>query len=214
MAKITAVIEKEYTKDGQAKKLFNCQLEQNGKTLGATAFDPVKVGDEIADDRIGPGKNGDLVIRSANKGGSGKKPYYKNDEIIVSQCAVKIVAELVLGGALGPDVLKTEKALTDTALPIAKAIVNVSKQITVIPKLESCEAKTTAPAAKPKDELEEHFGPKAKIKGSKELFQKLDKDLQLKPAELVKVRGFTEAVNRQDYDKAWQIAYASTGAPQ
>jgi len=121
--KVLSVIPKSYEKDGQTKTLYNVALEKDGKQIGATSFSEVKVGDEIADDRLKPGKKeGEWVIWSEKK-----KTWQRNDDLIVSQCAMKLVIDLLIAGKIAIPI--SGKVLTEQGIIIAKAIKDTASAI-------------------------------------------------------------------------------------
>jgi hypothetical protein len=107
--KVLSVIPKDYQKDGQTKTLYNVVLvKADGSKIGATSFEPIKKGDEIADDRVKPGKpEGEWVIWSEKKPGKSGGSWQRNDDLIVAQCAAKMVVDLVIAGKINP--LKIEE---------------------------------------------------------------------------------------------------------
>lgn len=187
--KVIAVTEKEYQKDGQTKKLWRVVLEKlDGPDIEAVAFEPVRKGDDIPDDKITPDGRGGYTIKSAN--GKGKGSYPRNEELYVAQDAMKSVIQLYLGGFIQPPM--TAEGLFDNCLTIAEQIVAVSK------KLKGSAPATPATPAKQRV-----------ITGSKELFRRISDELFLTATECQAIKGFVEAVNHDDFDRAWELARSS-----
>lgn len=99
MATVTSVIEKEYTKDGETRKLWKLILEKDGTDIEAVIWSPVKKGDEIEDDRLSSDGKGGWIIKS-NKAGGGKQWPQKDNEIIIAQVAFKAAIDLTIAGKL------------------------------------------------------------------------------------------------------------------
>jgi hypothetical protein len=144
--KVLSVIPKSYEKDGQTKTLYNVALEKDGKQIGATSWAEVKVGDEIAEDRLHPGKKeGEWVIWSDKKGG---KTWQRNDDLIVAQCSMKLVIDLLIAGKISIPI--SGKVLAEQCLIVAKAIKDTSTALASSTSLKPeatvsmIEAKTSA----------------------------------------------------------------------
>jgi hypothetical protein len=144
--KVLSVIPKTYEKDGETKTLYNIALQKGDSQIGATSFSEVKVGDEIPEDRLHPGKReGEWVIWSEKKGG-GSKQWVKNDDLIIAQVAFKGMVDLVNGGKMSAKDLTSETCIT-----LAQIIKKTEAAIKVAPSngAKSAPAAATTTAAKP-----------------------------------------------------------------
>ena len=202
MGKVLSVIPKTYTKDGETKTLYSVALQKDdGSLIGAVAFEEIKIGDIIQEDRIQPDKSGTgFVIRSIPKGGG--KSYQRNDELIVAQCVFKGIVDLSIAGQLpmfDPDRGEYyQETLTNLGIQMGKTILNISRAL-------KCSQPVAKPPEKPVEREAPKLGEKPKvITTSKELFNKT-KELGWTPSDCQKVKGFAVAVNANNYDLAWDL---------
>jgi len=190
MAKILSAIPKTKEWEGKTTPYWEVAVQMStGEMRGMPAYREVKMGDEIPDSEIHDGKKpGTYCIWGEKKNGG--KQWQRNDELVVSECAMELTVNLFIAGAITEPI--SETMLTQHGTTIARAIVNVSK----ILKGEKSE---TNP--EPKDNFDRTFPV---IKTSKELFEKVKK-AELSVSDCQGIQGFVEAVNADDYDKAWKL---------
>ncbi|MBN1690415.1 MAG: hypothetical protein JW901_05295 [Dehalococcoidia bacterium] len=143
--KVLSVIEKPYTKDGQAKLRWEVALQKaDGTTVGATSFEPMKVGDEIADGRVQqdnkyPDK---WVIYSEKKGGG--KSYQKDNEIIAAQVAFTGMVDLIIANKMNVADLNSE-----TCTKFAQIIKRTAANIKDVPSGAPAAAQPAGLAGQP-----------------------------------------------------------------
>ena len=200
MGKVLSVFEKK-SKDG-LKTFYSIAIKKDdGTTIGAVAFDPLKEGDEIPDSRIVPDKSGEgWIVRSENR--TGKGSYQRNEEMIVAQCVFKGIVDLSIAGQLqmfDPDRGEYyQETLTNLGIQMGKTILNISRAF-------KCSQPVAKPPEKPVEREAPKLGEKPKvITTSKELFNKT-KELGWTPSDCQKVKGFAVAVNANNYDLAWDL---------
>jgi hypothetical protein len=141
--KVLMVTSFTYQKDGQTKTGYNVGLQKaDGTKITATAYEPIKDGDEIAEDRLHPGKReGEWVIWSEKKG---KGNYQKNDDSIRAQCAFKGMVDLIIANKMNVADLNTP-----TCIKLATIIKNTEDAVKSGAPVAAPPASPPAPAGHP-----------------------------------------------------------------
>lgn len=192
--KVLSVIEKTYERDGETKKFYDCAVQKSdGTTIGASSFELLKIGDEIAEDRLHPGKKeGTWSIWSEKKGFGGGK-YQRNDDLIISQVAMKMVVELALGGMIDPPL--TSQTLVNNGILIANAIKDVAAAL-------KGEVKTGVKVEGKPETEPENKAPDIRTIG---VLLKRAAGYQLSTQDVCEILGVSNAADIRDFDAAWAI---------
>ncbi|MDD5288321.1 MAG: hypothetical protein PHY28_04335 [Dehalococcoidales bacterium] len=137
MNKVQSVIPGTSEYQGKSTPVWDiaCQMT-DGTMRGARSYRELKAGDVLEDDDFKRNKKGDgWVIWGEKKGSGGKSWPPKDDNIIVAQCAAKMVCDLVIAGKINPVKMADYQ---ENFIIMAKAI-----------KATAAAIKDPAPATKP-----------------------------------------------------------------